>query len=75
MFLDYSRGNFRMQKFCVSASLKHTLHLPDYDSGGWTPSNYFSSTSSQSLFSVALGPSSSEAAMLFSMSDFSRRLW
>ena len=50
--------------------LKHALYLPDHDSSGWTSSNYFSGTSGQSLFSVALGPSSSDAAILFSMSDF-----
>ena len=44
--------------------LKHTLYLPHYDSSGWTPSNYFSGASSQSLISVALGPSSSDAAIL-----------
>ena len=55
--------------------LKHTLYLPDHDSSGWTPSNYFSGASNQGLVTVALGPSSSEAAILFSMSDFSSRLW
>ena len=35
--------------------LKHTLYLPDHDSGGWTPSNYFSGASSQSLVIAFLG--------------------
>ena len=47
--------------------LKHTLYFPDHDSSGWTPSNYFSGASDQSLVIVALDPSSSEATILFSM--------
>ena len=44
--------------------LIHTSYLPGHDSGGWMPSNYFSGASSQSLVIAALGPSSSEAAIL-----------
>ena len=66
MVVKSLRG-FTLEKFAGNLifGLKHTLYLPDDDFSGWTPSSYFSGSSNANLVSVALGPSSSNGAILF----------